>query len=405
MYSYKYAIGRYKDYRPGAHLVDISAIPLNMLNRYFTILDIVLYDEVYKRNVKITLDDYIGVFSKTSETIVTYLENNPNIALNYSLTVPKNTIAYALWESLSHKGFYHHPGNIGLSNDRQEKLTAEAAPDIRILRDNYEYSDYAKLANYALFIMNGCFVRAEGNKTGLYLRNAGKDYIANKQDIYISAINMEKIGKVTSIPITSSMLRHDYDSGGRKYYIDLSANTKLDGKTIWIVFNGQLLTDEDIISKTNDNTLLLDMGNVDAMTHYITYKQHTRTPAWNYQDNAEKYLFNALCADNSFVVLIDNPLVGIDVEPTTTFKYPISHHTNDKFNHPVMLENGLFPYCFRRTYGNEARIVNTDIAHLDKPVIDSVGRLSDNTIFTGDNAGDPGSLPRAYLFKISGVGQ
>lgn len=405
MYTYEYGIGRYRDYRPGAHLVDISKIPLKSLNKYFTILDIVLYDGIYKRNIKITLDHYVGTFSKLSETIEEWLENNPTIVLDYTLDIPENTKNYALWESLSHKGFYPHPGNINLSNDRQEKLTAEAAPDIRILRDNYDYTDYGKLADYALFIMNGYFVRAVGNSTGLYLRNAGKDYQANKEDIYVSAINMEKIGKLETIPITSSMLRHDYDSDGRQYFIDMPVNTSLEDKTIWIVFNGQLLTDTDIISKVTPDTLLLNMGNVDAMTHYITYRKRTRTPVWSNQDKDRIYLYNALCADNSFVVLIDNPLVGIDIEPTTTFKYPINHHTNDKFNHPVMLENGLFPYCLRRTYGNEARIINTDISALDRPVINSVGRLSDPSVFTGKNAGDPGTLPRAYLFKIFGVGK
>lgn len=405
MYSYKYAVGRYRNYQPGFHIVDISKIAVGKLLRYFTILDIVLYDEIYKRDVKITLDDYATTFGNDTRTIVEFLSDNGNNVLKYSLDVPKNEYVYAQWESPYHKGFYSHPANINLANDRQEKLTADAAPDIRLIRDNYTYTEYKKLSDYALFIMNGCFVRAEGNTTGLYLRGAGKDYQKQKKDVYISAINMEKIGKIKTIPITKEMVRHDATNMGKRFFVDLDKNTDLDGKTVWVVFNGQLLVDEDIVGRINKNTMLLDMGYVDMMTHYITYRQYTRTPEWKDQDKDDAYIFNCLISENSFVVVIDNPTVGIELEPMVKFQYPLSHQTAERFNHPVMMENGLFPYCFRRSYGNGERIVNTDVGHLLLPIIDSTGRLSDNIVYTTATKGQAGFLPRAYLFKITGIAQ
>lgn len=405
MYTYKYAIGRYRNYQPGFHIVDISTIAVKNLLKYFTILDIVLYDEIYNRKVTITLDDYASEFVNDDRNINQYLEDNGNNTLEYSLEVLNNEYVYAKWESLSHKGFYPHPANINLSNDRQEKLTSQAAPDVRLLRDNYTYSEYKKLAAYALYVVNGCFVKAEGNTTGLYLRNVGKDFQHIKKDLYVSAINMEKIGKVESISITKEMVRYDGDKTGSRFFIDLSKSTNLEDKTVWVVFNGQLLVDEDIVNKANKNTLYLDTSNIDLMSHHTTYSQYTRTPKWTDQSKQYNYVLDCLTADNSFVILIDNPTVGVEISPMVKFAYPINHQTEEKFNHPVMLENGLFPYCFRRTYGNEARIVNTDIGHAYLPVIDTVGDMSDNLVYTAANKGQAGFLPRAYLFKITGIGK
>lgn len=403
MYTYKYAIGRYRNYQPGFHIVNISNIPVRKLLQYFTILDIVLYDEFYKRRVRITLDNYASKFVNDDRNINQYLEDNGNNVLNYDLEVLNNSYVYAQWESLSHKGFYPHPANINLSNDRQDKLTSQAAPDVRILRDNYTYTGYKKLADYALFIVNGCFVRAEGNTTGLYLRNVGKDYQKIRKDLYVSAINMEKIGKVQSIPITKEMVRYDGEKTGNKFFVDLDKSINLEDKTAWIVFNGQLLIDEDIVNKANKNTLYLDISNIDLMAHHVTYNQYTRVPDWLDQSKQDSYVLNCLTSDNSFIILIDNPTVGIEIKPMVKFAYPLTHQTEEIFKHPIILENGLFPYCYRRTYGNKERIVNTDIGHIYLPIIDSVGDMSDNLVYTASNKGQPGELPRGYLFKITGI--
>lgn len=401
MYTYQYAVGRYRYYQPGFHVIDISRIPVADLNTYFSVLDIVLYDERFKRNVKITLDDYVNTFSNDKRTIGVFLEETNTVPLKYSLDVPKNEYVYARWESPYHSGFYPHPANINLASDKQEKLTSQSAPDIRLLRDNYTYSDYKSLSDNALFIVNGCFVRAEGISSGLYLHDVGKDYQKFKQDIYVSAINFERIGRIETIPVTKEMVRADEQ--GRKYFIDISNTYNLKNKTVWLVFNGQLFVDEDVVSYLGRNTLLVDAGYIDLLSHYITYSQYTRTPTWVDQSKADSYIIEAICAHNSFIVLIDNPTVGVTIKPLIRYLYPLSHQTEETFKHPIVLENGLFPYCYRRTYGIKDRIVNTDVGHAYLPILESTGNLSDNFVYTGMNKGQAGRLPRAYLFEITGI--
>lgn len=403
MFKYKYAVGRYRNFKPGFHIVDISEYKLSEVAKYFSVLDIIIYDEFYKRNIRISLDDYFNDFIIYEGSIIDFLRDNGNNTLKYYLDYPKDEYVYGRWESIYHKAFFIHPGNVNLSNDRQPLLTANAAPDIRIVKDDKDYSDYKKLVDYSLYLMNGCFIRGVSRKDGIYLLGAGKDYISNKQDVYVSAINFEKIGKVNTIPISKEMLNRIKEGGVNRFLIGLDKNLELNNKTIWIVFNGQLCVDEEIIQHLGSNLIQFRPEYMDVLKHHLTYKQYTRTPNWKDQSKYDKYVEDCLVMHNSFIVIIDNPTVGVDINPLTMGKWPSVGYSTDKFQHPIMLENGLFPYIYRRQYGFNYRMINFDIHHEYKPVIDSVGNMSDNLIYSTSNKGMMGKLPDAFEFKITGL--
>lgn len=403
MYTYQYAVGRYRDYQSGFHIVDISLYKLKDLIKIFNLLDIIVYDDFYNRNVKLDLDDYLTIFSQREDSIIDFLKDNKDNVLKYHLDFFKNEYQYARWESLYHKGFYPHPANHNLANNRESSLTSEAAIDIRLIYEGREYTDYKKLVDYSLFIMNGCFIRAYGNSDAIYLLEAGLDYQHILQDIYVSAINFEKLGKVTTIPITKEMIRRDITNSNNKYFIDLNNSLDLSDKTIWLVFNGQLCVNDDIIRHIGNNTIHFSPEYMDILGHYMNYKEFTRTPAWIDQNKRDKYIEECLIMHNSFIVIIDNPTIGVDTLPLTDSLWPTSAHTNDKFEHPLMLETGLFPYVYRRSYGFSDRLINYDIRHCYNRVIESVGNLSTNMVYDTVNTGQVGKLPKSYFFKITGL--
>lgn len=405
MYTYEYAVGRLRYGPPGIHIQNIQSLPLNTLSTQFASLRIVVTDQTWNRLCTLSLDDYAATFANYSGDIDQFLTDNGNTALKYSLIIPKKEYVYVRWESLSHKGFYTYPGNSALSHDRQDKLLAESAPDIRLMRVDETFTGYKELSQKALYVVNGGFVRTLWDTSALYLKGAGSDYSTFKRDIYVSALNFEKIGSIATLPITESMITVPEEKAGRALFIDLNKDITLKNKTVWLVFNGQLLVDEDIITVTGDRTVLFDHGYVNALYHYLTYKDITRVVDFTRQDNVDAYVKASLLCDNSFLVVIDNPGVGVELEPLVKFAYPMNHYTPETFTHPVMLENGLFPYCYRRTYGIDDRVINTDIPHLYRPVIRTTGQLSSPRVYTGVNKGDVGSLPRAFMVKITALAQ
>lgn len=88
----------------------------------------------------------------------------------------------------------------------------------------------------------------------------------------------------------------------------------------------------------------------------------------------------------------------------TTFNYPNVLHTEERFQHPIVLDNGLFPVPYIKTYGIGQRLLNHDVRISRYYPIQSSGNLAGNPYNSMEiNQGDPGVLPRGYLFKISGV--
>lgn len=404
MYTYKYSVGRYKNYRPGYHIVDISEYSVSDLEKLFDILYIVVHDSMFKDNVSITLESYKLDFSETpSLTIQEWLDTKSSDVLTLSDIMPGDKYRYVKLERIFTYGYFHYPANINLANDRQEQLTSDSAPDIRVTQYMYQNIDYSKINDYSLFQVNGVFCRSVPKKEGIYLLGAGLDYIQNRKDLRIGALNFQKLGKLKTIPIKADTLEEIQTTSNKRWEMKLDGG-QLKGKTIYIVVNGQLMVDPTIIYRVADDRIVIDLTSFDVTHHYFNYGQYTRVPKLTNLTKFDVYKKQALLADNSFIVLIDNPSVGIDVTPMTTFTYPTVLHTQEKFQHPLIVDSGMFPVPYIKTYGIGQRIWCHDLRVYNKYPMMSTGTLDGNIVPNGEiNPGDPGRLMRGWMFKIHGI--
>lgn len=402
MYTYKYSVGRYKNFRPGYHIVDIADYSVADLEKLFDILYIVVKDDFYKTDISISLEEYRFSFATSpTMTIGEWLTSQNENNLKSAGVFPGDTYQYAKLERVFTYGYFHYPADLNLANDRQDRLLSDAAPDVRIAHYKYTNVDYAKINDYALFTVNGVFMRGIARSDGIYLKGAGHDYIAHRQDLRIGALNFEKLGKVRTVPMDqATLIEETFDMGTRWSF-------KLDDimhKTVYAVVNGQLLVDPGMVYRVADDQVALNLTAFDAARHYLNYKEYTRTPKLSLFSKFETYKREALLAHNSFFVIIDNPTLGIDVEPTTTFAYPNVLHTTERFAHPVVLDNGMFPTPYVRTYGIKQRLLNHDLRVYNKYPFMSAGALGGNTLINAAvNQGNPGRLSKGWLFKIHGL--
>lgn len=405
MYKYLYAVGRYHGNHPGFHVVDITNWRCGDYEKAFSILYVVFKDEMYSSNQALTLDEYRNSFAATPNlTIQEWLNNNQSKVLKTSKVIPGDKPEYVKLERLFTYGYFNYPGDINLTKDRQKDLLSDSAPDV--LLKHYKYTsgvDYNKMVDYALYTMNGVFYRATGRVDGIYLHGAGNDYIANRKDLRFGALNFQKLGKVKSIPIDSKKLISIPSNGeqGWKYKLDAK---DLVGKTMWLVVNGQLIVDSEMIYRVSDTDVMIKLTSFDAMKHYQTYRDYCRTPVLKDMTKIHQYKEQALGMHNSFILLIDNPTLGIDVVPLSTMLHPNALHTEERFQHPVLLENGLFPVPYMRSYGIKQRLLNIDLR------INRIYPIQTKGVRGGDklnslyvNQGNPGSLVKGFFFKIHGI--
>lgn len=266
----------------------------------------------------------------------------------------------------------------------------------------YDNLDYSGMAKQTLFTVNGVFTRAVGRNDGIYLMSAGLDYIENRNDIRIGALSFEKLGNIETVPITSDILSEIETTSNKRWQVKTTQSLK--NKTVWLVINGQLIPDYSMVYPVNDNTVNIDLTAFDVSNHYLTYKNYTRTPKLTNLTKFDKYKYDALLKDNTFIVIIDNPSLGIDVVPLTTFNYPNVLHTEEQFQHPILLENGLFPVPYIKTYGIRQRLLNHDLRTYRKYPFKTTGTLDNSFVLNEQiNQGDPGHLCKGYLFKIHGL--
>lgn len=402
MYTYKYSVGKYKNYRPGYHVADIDGFSVADLDKIFDILYIVVHDDMYNSDVSISLEDYRLAFSNNPNLdIIGWLKTQNGNNLKAADIFPSNKYEYVRLERVFTYGYFHYPADLNLANDRQADLLSDSAPDIRLAHYRYQNIDYNKINDYSLYTVNGVFTRSVGRKDGVYLLGAGRDYIQNRNDVRIGALNFEKLGKVKTIPITEdSIIDLDTESGKRW-------EMKIDGlqnKTIYLVVNGQLLIDDNFIYRVADDRVNIDLTSFDVTNHYLNYKRYTRTPKLNNLNKFELYKRQALTMDNSFIVLIDNPSLGVDVVPLTTFTFPNALHTEERFQHPLVLDSGMFPVPYIRTYGIKQRLLNHDLRIYNKYPFMTSGALGGNVLLNeAVNQADPGRLSKGWIFKIHGL--
>lgn len=403
MYTYKYSTGRYKNYRPGYHPVDIKGYSVADLEKLFDILYITVRDEMFKSDITITLEDYRLEFAQTPQyDIEQWLQTQGGNNLKPSDITPGDKYSYVKLERIFTYGYFHYPADLNLAKDRQDALLADSAPDIRVSHYRYQNIDYNKINDYSLFTVNGVFIRSVGRSDGIYLLGAGTDYIANRNDVRIGALNFQKLGKVKTIPIDKDkLLEVETTSGKRWEYLIGQDITK---KTVYIVVNGQLLVDPEIIYHTADDRLSIDLTAFDVSHHFLNFGKYTRTPKLTNLTKFDNYKRDALLSHNTFIVLVDNPSLGVDVVPLTTFRYPNVLHTEDRFQHPVLLESGMFPVPYLKSYGIKQRLLNHDLRiYRFYPFMTDGTKGGQIVLNDAVNPGNPGRLQKGWLFKIHGV--
>lgn len=404
MYTYKYSVGRYKNYRPGYHIVDISEYSVADLPKLFDILYIVVHDSMFKDNVSISMEDYKLDFAKTPTlTIQQWLDTKSSDVLTLADVMPGDKYSYVKQERLFTSGYFHYPADYNLAKDRQELLTSDSAPDVRVAQYMYQNIDYKNINDHALFQVNGIFYRSLSRDNGVYLLGAGLDYIQNKKDLRIGAFNFEKLGAVKTVQLTTDNLEEIQTTSTKRWEVKLTKE-QIDGKTVYLVVNGQLLVDPEIIYRVNDDRLTIDLSAFDVVHHHFNYGRYTRTPKLTNLTKFDVYKKQALTMHNSFVVLIDNPSVGIEVSPMTAFMYPTVLHTEERFQHPLLVDSGMFPVPYIRSYGRGQRLWYHDHRIYNYYPMLTTGTLDGNVVPNGAiNQGNPGRLMRGWMFKVHGV--
>lgn len=408
MYTYRRAVGIYASGPRGQQLLDISNMKLSVITQYFRQMLVIVYDEIGQQEVVIDLSDYWQEAQRFADFIQPWLDTKKTVPLITSNKVPGKEYRYVTCEDIQYKWFTPLPGDARLAEDKQSLLTTTGAPDIRLHRTDNANVDYTALAQRCLWTMNGHLVRAVAGPSDVYLLNAGKHF--NVDDTcHITCLNFNTVSTLRTLPITEAQIA--YENHDTYRFCHLRTDVSLKDKTVWMSIGGRLYLD-DIVRVTGDKTIALQVDKVDwfsrifdsksmiDLSRVISKDREVVAKDYFYQDATMKAL---LTDPSTFIIVLDNPHLSVDVTPIALYSYPFTYHTEETKKLPLLLSNGLLPKYYTRKIINR-RLLDIDVGLQRRYLNKTAGiHRPDDVLHGFTSRYSPSELFRGYLLKVRSI--
>lgn len=409
MYKYQRAVGLYSYGANGPQLIDLTDLKLSSLMKNVTKLNAIISNSFYPDTLfNIDLFDYYNELVKFDNTFQAWLDSKEGVVLKCTTkNIFKGEFKYASFIDLQEFGFTLKPGDTTLGDDMQDRLTIGTAPDIRLAKN--EKLDYNLLANSALFTINGHFTRVTPSDNALYILNGSKHFKVY-DNIHVGAINLNGLTTLTTSPITADQIVFDETYGA--LHVKITFNKSIKGKKVWLVVAGKLYT-EDSVEIIADDAIKLKLGNTHwARSLFDSQPYIDLEPIINSETQvitketllSKSFYYDLLTHSTSFSIILDNPYIATEVEPLLAMQYPCSFlSTNNKYRHPLMLKNGMFPCYLTRDVGDDM-LIDIDIFFTKHYLADTTGYNNGGDLYHNViGRFEPVDLPRGQFFKIKSM--
>lgn len=407
MYQFTRSVVRYVTGPTGLIPFDVSNIPLNIFQKYFKEVIIVLKDSLYDETVSIRYSDYQAEFGQYSGLIQDWLTANTDRVLNTSTEFPKDVYGMVTLHDIQYEWFTLLPGNAQRSSKDQDAIVVADAPDIRIHKTDNSEVDYPALNSCTLWLMNNHFVRSVADEKDVYLLNAGKHFAVNN-NTHVCCMNFNKIAKVKTLGIKEEDIQYTSDTSTQ--HIKIKCLEELQNKTVWMVIGGRLYM-TDIVNTTSNHSVTLQIGKVDWFDKIFTSREwidlskviNMEVASVSKEFFTTREFFTNLLTDlSSFFVIIDNPNLSVTHVPIGEYQYPFTYYTERTEKLPLLLSNGLMPkYAVRKH--NSLRLLDIDAGTHKNYLFHSSGLNNGNIHHEAVNLADSERYNRGYLLEIKAL--
>lgn len=407
MYLYRRAIGAFQGDLAGLQPLNIENAKLGDVVSKTRALFITVYDKLLLKESTIDMSDYRTETIDFKGSVQDWLDTKEKVPLKTFTGKIGEQFYYVRAEDLQLMGYKLLPARMELAGGRQPQVTAVGAKDILVKHIEVANPNYPLFVQTTLFTYNGYFVRAHGRPEGIYLEGAGKNFQINDQG-HVGALDFKGISSVETLPFKAESM--DIDLKKHAVYVTLDRDVL--HETIWFVVAGKLICGAPAVAKTGHNTIRIDLRALDLGRLLIQSAKHidldnianckSGIVEAGLLDNP-KVIEELFTNFNSFLVVLSNPYIGVDISPLEQYTFPTTFATEDRFHHPVMFSDGRFP-TYRHREGAGRRLLDFDVRLLDVPMDYSTGPDNGGDLYHDKvNWSHPHTLVEAYHFKIYSI--
>lgn len=272
--------------------------------------------DIFERELTLNLFDYQLELNNYRFTIEHWLDDLDDQALTLTKNYPALKVAQA----------YYIPGclysgEIKLTKENTHPSQEVPLDDCTDLVVKYDGVNMEQLSKNTLWSCNGYYFRSFYSGGFIRLPNAGKAIIKSGR-MDFGCLNFEKVGQVTTKPLTKDMIFKidtslKYDS---RLHIDTKEN--LSQKSVGIVIGGYLHLVDDYLKVTSYSSIAITLNLTNILNRVIQSKQTLDMSFMHLDDLADdsnvkdilndNNILQYLISNNSFLVFIDNPYLYKD---------------------------------------------------------------------------------------------
>lgn len=354
MYTFVKMIAKVRG-RHGAWFESVdSTTPVRKISSLYNKCYLILSNPYYTTDITLDCAEVESDFARCENgaTIAQWLTNNgtktlPVIVREFNLKFEHAQYRDAIqagWKpQLCHRTVHH-----------SIPLPKSELDDVRMTKDNVTAEQFV---DHCLVTVNNLvhFVM-DGDEGGVQIVDAG---VSNRiyNDNHIGILNFERIGKITTIPITEEMIASS-NGGGLKDMCFIKVPESFDVESCFpmISIGGFLHSLGKIVSYVGNNCYKINMGDFGWEARYYellkrldlaTLHEHMSPKNGTYVQVANEELFSdevlkaLLTLSNSFVVLVHNSNVVTQIIPMEVTETPGVYLTQSPMSFPVIYNKGM----------------------------------------------------------------
>lgn len=332
-----------------------SNIPVRQISSTYTKCYVVLKNPYYQGDLTLDCKDVQERFAQVSNTITLseWLVGLGEASLPVTEKSLNLKVDYVKYKDALQAGWKldlcHRTAHPTIPMPKSEK------DDVRMFKEGVTAQRF--LDHCLVSVNNLVHLAIHGSEEDIQVIDAG---ISNRiyDDNHLGILSFEKIGKLTSIPITSDMIAGMNDKNDLVDLCVIKVPEQYNVENVFpmISIGGFLHTLGSVFSYLGNNTFKVDLGNfgwearyfellkrldLHSLHKHMTRKNGTFVQVANEELFSDEVLEALLTLSNSFIVLVDNPDVVISHRPLEKTRTPGVYLTKAPSHLPILYNKGM----------------------------------------------------------------
>jgi len=332
-----------------------ASIPVRQIGSLYTKCYLVLTNPFYTGHLVLDCDDVANQFALLSNTLT--IEQWLLSVGEQSLPVTEKSLNLKV-DYVKYKDALQAGWKLDLCHRTAHPTIPMPKSELRDVRMYKEGVTSRRFLDYCLVSVNNLVHLAiQGVSEEVQIIEAG---VSNQlyNDNHVGILSFEKIGKLTTIPVTDEMIAGLNDGAGLADLCVIKVPEQYNVENVFpmISIGGFLHSLGSVFSYLGNNTFKVDLGNFGWESRYFellkrmdlsTLHKHMTEKNGTYIQVANEELFSdavlraLLTLTNSFIVLVDNPNVVVSQRPVERTRTPGVYLAQSPSNLPVLYNKGM----------------------------------------------------------------